>query len=319
MRKMSEVLIESPSMNSRRITASILIDCPTNVVWSILTDYNNLATHVPNLVQSYLVPSPTGGLRLFQEGAQKIIGFDFRASLVMDMQEERDEETEKDKGLKEWMLRFKCVESQMFDAFDGTWSLRYHSRTKEFDPKLNKQVFKYKSKLTYSVFVRPRGPVPVIALEWRIKEDVPVNLYAVKLASERKFNLYGDAEVDRGQTADGRGVVPGGETRRSLPTRVTEDWAPDETLGSYIISANNKNSSSSSDNNENSKNSNNFNMNSAISSVGSARSRAINMTPRAVGGATAGSRSMTTPLRMLFPTLRTSKSSLSNNKNKSAW
>ena len=29
--------------------------------------------------------SPTNGIRLYQEGAQKIIGFDFSASLTMDM------------------------------------------------------------------------------------------------------------------------------------------------------------------------------------------------------------------------------------------
>ena len=74
------MIIEAPSLNSRRITASIVIEAPIDEVWEILTDYNNLAIHVPNLVKSYLVPNPTNpkGLRLFQEGAQKIIGFDFR-------------------------------------------------------------------------------------------------------------------------------------------------------------------------------------------------------------------------------------------------
>lgn len=35
------------------------------------------------------------------------------------------------------------------------------------------------------VNVKPKGPVPVGALEWRIKEDVPTNLRAVKVASEK--------------------------------------------------------------------------------------------------------------------------------------
>merc|ERR1711862_991723 len=30
---------------------------------------------------------------------------------------------------------------------------------------------------------RPKGPVPVVALEWRIREDVPTNLRAVKKAA----------------------------------------------------------------------------------------------------------------------------------------
>ena len=37
--------------------------------------------------------------------------------------------------------------------------------------------------VSYTVEVRPKGPVPVAALEWRIQEDVPTNLRAVKKAS----------------------------------------------------------------------------------------------------------------------------------------
>ena len=72
-------------VNSRRISSSVLVDTSPELVWSILTDYDNLATHVPNLVRSERRPHPTNGIRLFQEGAQKIVGFDFRASLTMDM------------------------------------------------------------------------------------------------------------------------------------------------------------------------------------------------------------------------------------------
>ena len=35
------------------------------------------------------------------------------------------------------------------------------------------------------MLIRPRGPVPVAALEWRIREDVPTNLLAVRAAAER--------------------------------------------------------------------------------------------------------------------------------------
>ena len=161
-------MIEAPGINSRKITASTIIECPIDDVWSILTDYNNLAVHVPNLVQSYLVPgaSSRDSKRLFQEGAQKIIGFDFRASLTLDMFEEAQDETSSSKERK---LRFKLVDSSMFASFDGYWSIKYHSRSRVFDKSVNAYVFRYRSKLTYSVFVRPRGPVPVIALEWRIK------------------------------------------------------------------------------------------------------------------------------------------------------
>ena len=67
-----EVLIERPTMNSRKISASCIVEKPLADVWSILTDYDNLATHVPNLVESRVLPgygSPLGESSLFQAQA----------------------------------------------------------------------------------------------------------------------------------------------------------------------------------------------------------------------------------------------------------
>ena len=222
-------MIESPSLNSRRITASIVIDSSLDDVWSILTDYNNLSKHVPNLVQSYLVPNPEGKIRLFQEGAQRIIGFDFRASLTMDMTEEKEDEG---KALREKKLTFKLLTSRMFDSFDGAWTLRYHSRSREYDPKTQRYTVKYKTKLTYSVYVRPKGPVPVIALEWRIREDIPINLEAVKMASEKVLEAKrrdggDDSDIDVDNDPDSAWSERGRQSQ----------WEADETLGTYIGSS----------------------------------------------------------------------------------
>ena len=194
---------------------------------------------MPNLVKSYVIP-PDGtststasyqgpiistsaaprsnqskNVRIFQEGAQKIVGFDFRASLTMDMREEEENEG---RALKEKKLMFKLAESSMFSSFDGTWSIRYHSRVKEFDTVLNDYVFRHRTLLTYSVLVKPKGPVPVIALEWRIKEDVPINLMAMKAASEKVTVAQRLKEV----------VIP------AKAQRITTQWGADETLGMYI-------------------------------------------------------------------------------------
>lgn len=45
----------------------------------------------------------------------------------------------------------------MFRSFDGTWSIRTHSRYGEVDPATGMLVYKYNTKLTYSVFVAPKG------------------------------------------------------------------------------------------------------------------------------------------------------------------
>lgn len=94
-----DVVVEAPTFNSRKITASVLVNSPVEDVWEILTEYDRLAERVPNLVKSYIVPdaiSPNYGgygnsregynnnnnglipmknkinTRIFQEGAQKV-------------------------------------------------------------------------------------------------------------------------------------------------------------------------------------------------------------------------------------------------------
>jgi hypothetical protein len=173
------VRIERTSSNSRRIAGDIIVPKPVNDVWAILTDYDNLSIHVPNLVASKRVnpDSDVEGVpgdgsyqcRLYQKGAQKIVGFEFGASVTMDMTEAVHHADEEKK------ITFKCVESKFFSEFDGYWKV-----TPTIDPDDPTSIA---SKVQYVVDVRPRGPVPVQALEWRIREDVPTNLRAVKAAS----------------------------------------------------------------------------------------------------------------------------------------
>jgi hypothetical protein len=52
----------------------------------------------------------------------------------------------------------------MFRSFDGTWSIRTHSRYEEVDPATGTLVYKYNTKLTYSVFVAPKGKKVMIMM-----------------------------------------------------------------------------------------------------------------------------------------------------------
>lgn len=190
-------VIENTGLNSRRISASIVVARPPEDVWRILTDYDNLATHVPNLIASRRMQHPAGAakIRLFQEGAQKIWGFDFSASLVMDMEEFFGPEQERRRLQRK--IRFQLVHSAMLAKFDGEWMLQPHSRhlvqpspaaiaaAQARGEPPPKPIMSYSTKLIYSVNVTPRGMVPVPAIEWRIREDVPLNLRAVKAAVEK--------------------------------------------------------------------------------------------------------------------------------------
>ena len=62
----------------------------------------------------------------------------------------------------------------MFEAFSGEWRLK--------GGRVGRRAA---TELSYSVDITPKGVVPVPAIEWRIREDVPVNLAGLKRAIEK--------------------------------------------------------------------------------------------------------------------------------------
>mmetsp|Transcript_29106 Transcript_29106/g.61919 ORF Transcript_29106/g.61919 Transcript_29106/m.61919 type:complete len:428 (+) Transcript_29106:176-1459(+) len=166
--------IEGTSSNSRRISGEIIMDIPIDAIWNILTDYDNLSTHVPNLVESKVINNGRrivgGRPRVYQRGSQGIFGFEFGADVTLDMTEHVHHALDLDnKEPKMYSIDFECVDSQFFSQFDGSWILEECPNSETM--------------VRYIVDVKPKGPVPVAALEWRIKEDVPVNILAVSKAA----------------------------------------------------------------------------------------------------------------------------------------
>lgn len=261
------VRIERPTSNSRKIAGELSVRGVTiDEVWSILTDYNQLSIHVPNLRESRVVREnnnngfsgeksyPGDGsykCQLYQVGAQKIIGFDFSASVTMDMTE-RIVSASTSNARK---IYFKCVDSQFFSEFDGAWTVQEQRNSVTGE----KEVL-----CSYDVVVKPKGPVPVAALEWRIREDVPTNLRAVKAATiamygssssssssqTKKLVTVGDAsmETKNGATATLNGNRNGSNNRSRnaaggpVPIRmatqglaaVMVDWERGETMAKYL-------------------------------------------------------------------------------------
>ena len=164
--------IESTSSNSRRISGEIIIDTPIDDIWAILTDYDNLSNNVPNLVASKVINNAKRIIgarpRVYQRGAQKIFGFEFGADVTLDMTETVHHSDQYDNM---YSIDFDCVDSQFFNEFDGSWILEQYNA---------------KTMVRYIVDVKPKGPVPVAALEWRIKEDVPSNILSVAKAAEAR-------------------------------------------------------------------------------------------------------------------------------------
>jgi hypothetical protein len=150
--------------------------------------------------------------RLFQRGAQKIIGFEFGASVTMDMKEQIVTESER-------IIGFKCVDSFFFNEFDGEWRVK-----EEAD-----EIGRPQSIISYVVDVRPKGPVPVAALEWRIREDVPTNLRAVKKAAlDVGYNGVMAKSPHRVKKAHD------GQHAKGPLSRINVNWDRDETMAAYL-------------------------------------------------------------------------------------
>jgi len=153
------------------------VDAPADQLWAVLTDYDRLSERVPNLVESAVLnPGDVAAgrkPRVYQKGAQKIWGFEFGADVTLEM-------TERVAAADIHALEFRCVDSFFFSQFDGAWTLEDGGADD-------------RTLVRYAVDVTPQGPVPVAALEWRIQEDVPVNVLAVRRAAEALLPARGEA------------------------------------------------------------------------------------------------------------------------------
>ncbi|GJD08159.1 hypothetical protein Gasu2_24670 [Galdieria sulphuraria] len=156
--KNGDVIIERPTRNIRTIICGLVVCANMKAVWDLLTDYEHLAEFIPNLAVSRLRYHPQGGIRLEQEGVQSVLGFRFRASVILDMYEKFSEDRAE--------IDFVLADSQDFDVFEGSWLMYPMKRNW--------------THLIYQVTVQPKRFVPVQAVEWRIREDVPSNLHSIK-------------------------------------------------------------------------------------------------------------------------------------------
>lgn len=159
-----EVQTTKLERRQRQISARLELDYAVEQIWQILTDYDSLAEFIPNLVKSQRLDHPQGGIRLEQVGMQKALMVDFSARVVLDMEENFPQE-----------IRFEMVEGD-FKAFSGAWVLQ--SLKDHHSPK---------TCLSYIVRVWPKLTMPVMAIERRIRSDLPMNLVAIQQRLQEVF------------------------------------------------------------------------------------------------------------------------------------
>jgi ribosome-associated toxin RatA of RatAB toxin-antitoxin module len=164
--KTEDVLLTISKLEGRqrRIEATIHLPHSVERVWQLLTDYEKLAEFIPNLSKSCRIPHPEGGIRLEQVGIQNLRIVTFSARVVLDMTEEFQS-----------AIRFQMVEGD-FKAFAGAWLLQPMPESESGG-----------TRLTYCLEVWPKPAIPVIAIEQRLRKDLPANLRAIREYLDRQI------------------------------------------------------------------------------------------------------------------------------------
>lgn len=144
----------------RRLAVLLRIDLDPDLIWSVLTDYNNLSRFIPNLASSRQLwrRGPVVGLE--QVGSQQFCGLNFSARVELALTEERDE--------GRLSFRMTCGD---FRRFEGVWQIHRDASA---------------TRLFYELTVQGRPGMPIVLIEKRLREDLAANLRAVQQEALRR-------------------------------------------------------------------------------------------------------------------------------------
>jgi ribosome-associated toxin RatA of RatAB toxin-antitoxin module len=149
--------IEKLDGRKRRFSAQIQIPYSSKQVWQVLTDYEAFPEVFPNLKNIRRLEHPTGNLRLEHTMLKRFMGLDFKACMVLDVEEIGSNE-----------IREHLVEGD-FKEFSSCWRLTPISTLLEHGG----------VSLAYELIVCPKNIYPVALVEYMLSQDVPTNLLAI--------------------------------------------------------------------------------------------------------------------------------------------
>ena len=162
-RQTIEQTMERLPNGTRRLAALLRTPIPSNSIWDVLTDYDHLSDHIPNLVSSQVIARDGNRVRLQQVGAQKLMGLRFSAQVQLELVENRES----------GVLGFHLLKGD-FRRFEGLWKIQ---ELNDGDG----------SCLLYELTVQGCLGMPVTLIEQRLREDLKTNLLAVEQAA---LNIY---------------------------------------------------------------------------------------------------------------------------------
>jgi ribosome-associated toxin RatA of RatAB toxin-antitoxin module len=157
-----EQTMERLPQGTRRLAAELKSPLPVQLLWDVLTDYENLSRFIPNLSSSELIQRQGQTVRLQQVGSQQLLGLRFSAQVQLELTEYR----------QDGLLQFRMVKGD-FRRFEGSWQIRHRPDG---------------SSLLYELTVQGCLGMPIGLIEERLRDDLSSNLNAVVQEAHRRHN-----------------------------------------------------------------------------------------------------------------------------------
>ena len=152
--------MERLPQGTRRLAAELKSSLPVQLLWDVLTDYENLSRFIPNLSTSELIQRQGQTVRLQQVGSQQLLGLRFSAQVQLELTEYR----------QDGLLQFRMVKGD-FRRFEGAWQIRQRPDG---------------SSLLYELTVQGCLGMPIGLIEERLRDDLSSNLNAVVQEAHRR-------------------------------------------------------------------------------------------------------------------------------------
>ena len=155
--------MERLAQGTRRLAVQLRLSLEPEWLWTVLTDYANLSSFIPNLASSRQIWRRGNRVCLEQVGTQQFCGMRFSAKVELELEEDREAGE----------LRFSMSKGD-FRRFEGMW--RIHSEGSV-------------SSLLYELIVQGRPGMPIGLIEQRLRDDLANNLRGVHLEALRRAGL----------------------------------------------------------------------------------------------------------------------------------
>ncbi|MEW5770633.1 MAG: SRPBCC family protein [Pseudomonadota bacterium] len=157
----------STGLSGVRIEARQVLQADADTVWSTLTDYNRLATFIPDMVSSRVISPPGAPKRVEQIADSGLFAFVMPDHVVLLMEESPNR-----------LIRFRSVAGKVL-AMNGEWQI-----IGDASPVT----------LVYRSRIIPIAPLPPLVSDYFVEDEVKKRFEAVGREAERRMR-----EAPRGE------------------------------------------------------------------------------------------------------------------------